>query len=102
MKDMDMTKKKSRPVTVDVERLVDRMQCRAAAMDVVEADMSWYGKERHRMRRHTALYAAVAGLLAFALLPALLPVPDYGYMVGDQTSEPHEVCDGMHNVLEKI
>ena len=54
------------------------------------------------MRRRSALYAAVAGLLAFALLPALLPVPDYGYMVGDQTSEPHEVCDGMHNVLEKV
>ena len=102
MKDMDMTMKKSRPVTVDVERLVDRMQCRAAAMDVVEADMSWYGKERHRMRRRSALYAAAAGLLAFALLPALLPKPDYGYMVGDQTSEPHEVCDGMYNVLEKV
>lgn len=102
MTDMDKTKEESRPKAVDVERLVDRLQCRAAAVGVVEADLSWYGKERNRMRRRSALYAAVAGLLAFALLPALLPVPDYGYMVGDQTSEPHEVCDGMHNVLEKV
>lgn len=99
---MDMTKKESRPVAVDVERLVDRLQGRAAAVGVVEADMSWYGKARRNMRRRSALYAAAAGLLAVVLVPALLPKPDYGYMVGDQTSEPHEVCDGMHNVLEKI
>ena len=44
MKDMDKTKKEPRPKAVDVERLVDRMQCRAAAVGVVEADLSWYGK----------------------------------------------------------
>lgn len=99
---MDKDGKTRRPEAVDVERMVDRLQCSAAAVEAVEADMSWYGKACRRMRRHTALYVVAAGLLAVVLALALLPALDYGYMVGDRASAPQEVCDNMYGILEKV
>lgn len=99
---MDKDRRTLRPGAVDVERMVDRLQRHAAAVEAVEADMSWYRKACRSMRRHTVVYAVAAGALAVVLALALLPALDYGYMVGDQASAPREVCAEIHNVLGMV
>lgn len=99
---MQKDSKGTQPVAVDVEHLVDGLQRCATAVDIVEADMRWYDRACRSMRRHTVLYAVAAGALAVVLVVALLPTLDYGYMVGDRASMPHEVCEGIRNVLDMI